>query len=128
MQRMGYGVAVVVATLATLAGAAAGQAGRADKPGGSTATTTPIQHLVVIFQENVSFDHYFATYPLAANPPGEPVFVAKPSTPAVNGLSGGLITNNPNSAAPFRLSRSQAVTCDQDHDYTHEQQAMNSGL
>jgi len=27
------------------------------------ATTTPIQHLVVIFQENVSFDHYFATYP-----------------------------------------------------------------
>ncbi len=24
---------------------------------------TPIQHLVVIFQENVSFDHYFGTYP-----------------------------------------------------------------
>src|SRR3954463_5381120 len=28
-------------------------------------TTTPITHLVVIFQENVSFDHYFATYPTA---------------------------------------------------------------
>src|SRR5262249_4557579 len=26
-------------------------------------TTTPIKHLVVIFQENVSFDHYFGTYP-----------------------------------------------------------------
>jgi phospholipase C len=91
-------------------------------------TTTPIKNLVVIFQENVSFDHYFATYPIAANPPGEPVFMAKPSTPSVNGLSGGLLTNNPNSAAPFRLSRAQAVTCDQDHDYTHEQQAMNSGL
>ena len=25
------------------------------------ATATPIQHVVVIFQENVSFDHYFAT-------------------------------------------------------------------
>jgi phospholipase C len=25
------------------------------------ATATPIKHLVVIFQENVSFDHYFAT-------------------------------------------------------------------
>ncbi|MGN6628618.1 MAG: alkaline phosphatase family protein, partial [Candidatus Nitrosocosmicus sp.] len=30
-------------------------------------TKTPIKHLVVIFQENVSFDHYFGTYPYAAN-------------------------------------------------------------
>ncbi|HKK14433.1 MAG TPA: alkaline phosphatase family protein, partial [Gammaproteobacteria bacterium] len=36
------------------------------------ATATPIKHVVVIFQENVSFDHYFATYPHAANPAGEP--------------------------------------------------------
>src|SRR5438445_9987135 len=28
---------------------------------------TTIQHLVVIFQENVSFDHYFGTYPKALN-------------------------------------------------------------
>src|SRR5436309_2878925 len=92
------------------------------------AQTTPVKHLVVIFQENVSFDHYFATYPVAANPEGEPAFAARPSTPAVNGLGDDLMTNNPNSAAPFRLSRAQAVTCDQDHGYTHEQQAMNSGL
>jgi phospholipase C len=39
-------------------------------------TTTPIKHLVVIFQENVSFDHYFATYPTALNLPGEPIFLA----------------------------------------------------
>ena len=32
------------------------------------ATATPIKHLVVIFQENVSFDHYFGTYPHATNP------------------------------------------------------------
>src|SRR5512137_787314 len=51
-------------------------------------TTTPIRHVVVIFQENVSFDHYFATYPRAANPPGEPFFEADPGTPAVNGLTG----------------------------------------
>jgi phospholipase C len=31
-------------------------------------TATPIKHLVVIFQENISFDHYFATYPYAKNP------------------------------------------------------------
>ena len=38
----------------------------------ANATTTPIKHLVVIFQENVSFDHYFATYPNAANTSGQP--------------------------------------------------------
>jgi len=28
-------------------------------------TETPIDHVIVIFQENVSFDHYFGTYPNA---------------------------------------------------------------
>jgi phospholipase C len=90
--------------------------------------TTPIKHVVVIFQENVSFDHYFATYPVAANSDGEPLFVARRNTPTVNGLSGPLMTNNPNSAPPFRLSRAEAVTCDQDHDYTDEQKSFNGGL
>src|SRR5260370_3900847 len=98
-------------------------------PGSAQNTpTTPIKHLVVIFQENVSFDHYFATYPEAANPGGEPVFVARRNTPSVNGLSGPLMTSNPNSAQPFRLSRAEAVTCDQDHDYTDEQKSFNGGL
>ena len=92
------------------------------------ATTTPIKHVVVIFQENVSFDHYFATYPVAANPKGEPRFVARPGTPTVNGLSGSLLSANPNMVNPFRLHRSQAATCDQDHDYTDEQKAFDSGL
>src|SRR5690242_18213539 len=91
-------------------------------------TTTPIKHLVVIFQENVSFDHYFATYPFAKNPAGEPRFVARRGSPTVNGLSGALLTHNPNAANPFRLDRSQAATCDQDHEYTDEQKAMDSGL
>jgi len=87
---------------------------------------TPIQHLVVIYQENVSFDHYFATYPKADNPAGEPAFTAKKHTPTVNGLSGALLTNNPNATNPFRLDRSQASTCDQDHEYTAEQEAFNA--
>src|SRR3954447_10094565 len=86
------------------------------------APTTPIQHLVVIYDENVSFDHYFATYPQALNPPYEPVFTAKPGTPAVNGLSGPLLSANPNSANPYRLARSAALTCDNNHTYTAEQQ------
>ena len=91
-------------------------------------TATPIKHVVVIYQENVSFDHYFATYPKAANTDGSP-FEAKPHTPSVNGLNQSLLgPNNPNSAQPFRLSHEQAETCDQDHGYTHEQQAFDDGL
>ena len=40
---------------------------------------------MVIFDENVSFDHYFGTYPYAANTDGT-TFTAKPGTPTVNGL------------------------------------------
>ena len=100
-------------------------------------TATPIKHLVVIFQENVSFDHYFATYPHAANPPGEPAFHAAHDTPTINGLTGTLLTSNPNrlntqnavgAVNPFRLDRSQASTASQDHEYGPEQSAFHAGL
>src|SRR5580698_9488611 len=105
--------------------------------GAQSGTTTPIKHLVVIFQENISFDHYFGTYPNATNPRREPRFIAKPGTPAVNGYTDGLMYSNPNvlnggngtgAANPFRLDRSQAATADQDHDYMPEQQAFDNGL
>jgi phospholipase C len=89
---------------------------------------TPIRHIVVIYDENISFDHYFGTYPNAANLPGETPFHAAPGTPTVNGLSGALITRNPNSTRPFRLGRSQPVTCDMDHAYSAEQKAYHRGL
>src|SRR5271169_1780775 len=60
------------------------------------ATATPVQHLVVIFEENVSFDHYFRTYPYATNPSGEPQFNASPATPSVNGYGITLLNANPN--------------------------------
>ncbi len=91
-------------------------------------TATPIQHVVVIFQENVSFDHYFGTYPHAANTAGEPQFSATGDTPAVNGLTDALLTHNPNLANPQRLDRSQALTCDQDHNYADEQKSFDHGL
>jgi phospholipase C len=100
------------------------------------ATATPIQYLVVIFNENVSFDHYFATYPNALNPPDEPKFKPVANTPTVNGLNNGLLLFNPNrnpangtgASNPFRLDRTQAATNDQDHAYTPEQEAFDSGL
>ncbi|MGC2657348.1 MAG: alkaline phosphatase family protein [Bryobacteraceae bacterium] len=101
------------------------------------APAAPIKHLVIIFPENISFDHYFGTYPHAENPPNEPRFVASPNTPLVNGLSTALLTHNANAANPangsgatnpFRLARNQAATADQDHSYTPEQMAFHAGL
>ena len=104
--------------------------------GGDTAT--PIKHIVIIYGENISFDHYFGTYPNAANPAGEPAFTATPGSPSVNGYTDALLKNNPNflnstgngagALNPFRLDRSQAATADQDHDYTPEQEAFHGGL
>ena len=112
-------------------------------------TTTPIKHVVVIFQENVSFDHYFGTYPQAANTDGQK-FTAAKDTPAVDGLapataaslpaslqhSTNLLTANPNQSNPERLDSSAngltvkgqgQLTCDQDHDYSDEQKAFDGG-
>ena len=101
-------------------------------------TATPIKHVVVIFGENISFDHYFGTYPYATNPNGEPRFVAANNTPAVNGFTSALLNSNPNflnsagngagAMNPFRLDRSEAATADQDHNYTPEQEAFHAGL
>jgi phospholipase C len=115
---------------------ASGAAVSAPHSGGHGDTATPIKHLVVIFDENVSFDHYFGTYPYAPNPPGEPAFHAKPGTAEVNGLYnaitkagpvGPLLTSNPNGSNPVRLGHNDPETCDQDHDYTPEQLAADHG-
>jgi len=110
-----------------------------------------IKHVVIIFQENASFDHYFATYPDAKNTDGSR-FVARPDTPTVNGLTDGnsqfpervnvgLHDFNPNQtvgsatglnpnggANPFRMTRDQVVTCSNNHDYKGEQLATNAGF
>jgi phospholipase C len=117
--------AVLVLALAAIA-ATATSAGN-----GKDDTATPIKHLVVIFQENVSFDHYFGTYPNALNPAGEQQFQAAPKTPSVNGLTDALLTSNPNAANPKRLDPNvpgDVVTCDQDHGYKDEQAAFDHGL
>ncbi len=116
----------VIVLLGPILFAAAASRLAAQSSGGNT--TTPIKHLVVIFQENVSFDHYFATYPNAANPPREPAFHPRPGTPTVNGLSGSLLTHNPNSFQPFRLDRSQELTCNPTPAYAAEIGAYHAGL
>jgi phospholipase C len=114
-------------------------------------TKTPIKHLVVVFNENRSFDHYFGTYPNALNPEGEPLFEpAKNTQRDINNLlsSPALLDNNPNAnpnvvpsngatvtqpsngvnaANPFRIDRTQADTAGQNHSYGPEQKAYDAG-
>ena len=127
---------VALAGVLALAGGLLLRGAQASRAAGASADSR-IAHVVIIFNENVSFDHYFASYPDAANRPGEPPFHAAPGTPAVNGLRGGLLTRNPNALNPangtgamnpFRLDRAQAATADQDHNYTPEQLAFHAGL
>jgi phospholipase C len=137
------GAGVAVGTTVGGANAAPNTAGAVAVPQTSPAsswtftppTATPIKHLVVLFDENQSFDHYFGTYPFAANTDGTP-FHAKNGTHKVNGLYtkitnngpvGPLLTSNPNTYNPARLTHSQALTCDQNHGYTAEQKAVNNG-
>jgi phospholipase C len=130
-------LALIALSVSGASSAIASNGGRPAPPGGhGGGTATQIKHLVVIFDENVSFDHYFGTYPFAANPAGEPAFHARPGTPTVNGLydsvgpsgpAGPLLTSNPNESNPVRLDRADPMTCDQDHAYTAEQLAADHG-
>jgi len=102
-----------------------------------TTAQAAIKHVVVIFGENISFDHYFGTYPNAANTGGTPFTAAAGtptnisnyiSTPTLLTANPNLAAGNGNSAAnPFRLGPDQAATGDQDHNYGPEQAAFDSG-
>ena len=102
-----------------------------------TTSAQVIKHVVVIFGENISFDHYFGSYPNAANLPGNTKFTAASGTPVPNNYTStpALLTANPNlssangagAANPYRLDPSQAATADQDHNYGPEQTAFDNG-
>jgi phospholipase C len=102
----------------------------------AVAPSTAIKHVVVIYGENVSFDHYFGTYPNAANTGGTTFTAAAGTTTPNNYISNpALLTANPNLASsngnsasnPFRLTPQQAATADQDHNYNPEQVAFDNG-
>jgi phospholipase C len=117
-----------LAGAAALTAAGAGAPARAAAPGGHSSTATPIKHVVVLFDENISFDHYFATYPKAANTDGTKFTASKKTPKDIDTLAhAGLLTKNPNQYAPKRLTPSQAMTCDQNHAYGPEQYAYDGG-
>ncbi len=142
-------IAVAAGSVLVAGPALAGSSHRHHRSAAIASTATPVKHVVVIFQENVSFDHYFGTYPNAANTDGQ-TFHAAPGTPAVDALppatasslppslrhGTNLLSENPNLANPQRFDSSPAglpgsaggqLTCSQDHNYSDEQQAFDSG-
>src|SRR4051794_14700942 len=114
----------------TSAARAASVVASAPRPAVVTAKKTkyPIKHVVVIFDENISYDHYFGTYPEARNKGGGTKFKAKKNTPKNDNLvTSKKLKKNRNLYKPFRLGPDQALTCDQGHSYTAEQKAFNNG-
>jgi hypothetical protein len=55
-------------------------------------------------------------------------FIVDPHTPTINALGAALLSDNPNSANPFRLDPSQRRSCDITHSYLGEQKEYNGGL
>jgi phospholipase C len=141
------------ATGATGATGPAGSIGGTSDAAANFKTATAIKHLVVLFGENESFDHYFGTYPVATGftaATGTPTVKGTPGTSNyVNGYTSALLSNNPNftntlnngapqngneapvtsggAVNPFLLGPSLAYTDDNDHDYPDEQQAFDAG-
>jgi phospholipase C len=108
--------------------------------GGSSPVTSAavIQHVVVIYDENESFNHYFGTYPNAQNNAGETSFTAAAGTPTPNNYisNPSLLTGNPNASNtanstgatnPFRLPPADAYLYTQTHFYPQEQEAFDNG-
>jgi len=96
-------------------------------------TATPIKHVVVVFGENISFDHYFGTYPGTNN-----LVTPLDTTNNFAPLTGvDLLNHNPVAANaangsgavnPFLLTGpAQAFTNDMGHNYKPEQQASDNG-
>jgi phospholipase C len=88
-------LAAAFAVVAATALANEDNQGRRNHGGGNSGgPATPIKYLVVIFQENISYDHYFATYPNALNLSDETPFHADPRTPSNNNLVTPLDVNH----------------------------------
>ncbi|MFT4046898.1 MAG: alkaline phosphatase family protein [Solimonas sp.] len=145
-QRVGMSLAVAL-TVGLAACSGNGNKGSSYDPAPGITTATPIKHLVVIFGENISFDHYFGTYPYNVNtdtPTDTSTFTLfrdDATVPdAINNYLADttLLTANPNyvdtanyaayntyATNPFLLPTSRAKTASQDHSYNGEQIAFD---
>jgi phospholipase C len=81
-------------------------------------THSPIKHTIILYQENISFDHYFGTYGHGSN--------GIPAGSTLTHTSTTGVTYGP--YAPTQLSgTTQSRTCDVDHSYTDMIRMVNHG-
>lgn len=78
-------------------------------------TTTPLQHLIVLMQENHSFDNYFGTYPGAD---GIPEGVCMPFDP---------LSSSGECVEPFHIGDNDVELEDPDHSSATHQTQYNNG-
>ena len=78
-------------------------------------TTTPLEHLVVLMQENHSFDNYFGTYPGAD---GIPDGVCMPLDP---------VSSSGDCIEPFHIGDNDVEIADPDHSLTTHENQFNGG-
>src|SRR5207245_3620844 len=94
--------------LAIALGSAVGMTSPALAQGDEAEGDTPIQHAIIVYQDNISSDHYCGTFGhgSAGIPAGVQLFHTTPSGTQLGPY------------APFRLDGlSQPNTCDVDHEY-----------
>ena len=78
---------------------------------------SPIKHTIILYQENISFDHYFGTYRHGSN--------GIPAGASLTHTNGALIWGP---YAPTQLSgTTQSRTCDVDHNYSDMINMANHG-
>ena len=90
----------------------------------SSTTTTPIQHVIVIMQENHSFDNYFGTYPTAN---GSLLDDITTYLQPVNGLAGSVCVPYQNSCVSPHLSTSEAPLNPDEGQLTYEMDYAKNG-
>jgi phospholipase C len=90
----------------------------------SSPTTTPIQHVIVMIQENHSFDNYFGTYPTAN---GTLLDAATTHLRPVDGLTGGVCLPYQASCVSPHLSTSDAPSNPEEGQLTYQRDYANNG-
>jgi phospholipase C len=80
-------------------------------------TRSPIKHTIILYQENISFDHYFGTYGHGSN--GIPAG-------STQSYTNGTATWGPYAPAQL-LGTTQSRTCDVDHNYSNMIKMVDHG-
>lgn len=82
----------------------------------SVEAATPIQHLVVLLQENHTFDNYFGTFPGADGTPAGTCVPVEPSVPS-----------STECVAPFHIGSNDVASGDLDHTAATHRKQFNGG-